>query len=187
MWRPITARGCELAWFPVRSTGSVADGGVRVPGGLRRLQSGWQGRSPCGGFDSRPPPPNSFPAFADVRRKASELGLCPITFAGVRSCSWSVTPTVTLEAGSRVTVMGDPDAEDSTGKAGHRPDHGHVPSRRQGAQRRSAALLRQVPHAVIGCWRRADSRSRWPAYWSPLSEGRIRVIPDAPETTRSVP
>ena len=33
-------------------------GGVRVPGGLPRLQSGWDGRTPSGGFDSRPPPPN---------------------------------------------------------------------------------------------------------------------------------
>jgi len=31
-------------------------GGVRVPGGLPRLQSGWDGRPPSGGFDSRPPP-----------------------------------------------------------------------------------------------------------------------------------
>ena len=35
---------------------SVVGGGVRAPGGLRRLQSGWDGRSPSGGFDSRPPP-----------------------------------------------------------------------------------------------------------------------------------
>ena len=36
---------------------NIADGGVWAPGGLRRLQSGWDGRSPSGGFDSRPPPP----------------------------------------------------------------------------------------------------------------------------------
>ena len=36
----------------------VAGGGVRAPGGLPRLQSGWDGRSPSGGFDSRPPPPH---------------------------------------------------------------------------------------------------------------------------------
>ena len=36
-------------------------GGVRAPGGLRRLQSGWDGRSPSGGFDSRPPPLVSSP------------------------------------------------------------------------------------------------------------------------------
>ena len=47
-----------------------------------------------------------FPAFADVRRKTSELGLCEITFAGVRSCSWSVTYTVTLKVGLRVTQEG---------------------------------------------------------------------------------
>jgi hypothetical protein len=41
------------------ASGSVADGGVRAPGGLRRLQSGWDGRSPSGGFDSRPPPPTT--------------------------------------------------------------------------------------------------------------------------------
>ena len=35
----------------------VLSGGVWVPGGLHRLQSGWDGRSPSGGFDSRPPPP----------------------------------------------------------------------------------------------------------------------------------
>ena len=28
-----------------------------MPGGLRRLQSGWDERSSSGGFDSRPPPP----------------------------------------------------------------------------------------------------------------------------------
>ena len=38
---------------------SVPIGGVRAPGGLRRLQSGWDGRSPSGGFDSRPPPPTT--------------------------------------------------------------------------------------------------------------------------------
>ena len=35
---------------------TLMDGGVRVPGGLRRLQSGWNERSSFGGFDSRPPP-----------------------------------------------------------------------------------------------------------------------------------
>ena len=34
-------------------------GGVRVPGGLHRLQSGWDERSSSGGFDSRPPPPTT--------------------------------------------------------------------------------------------------------------------------------
>jgi len=38
---------------------TVTGGGVWVPGGLPRLQSGWDGRSPSGGFDSRPPPPVS--------------------------------------------------------------------------------------------------------------------------------
>ena len=42
---------------PLPPTGSVTLGGVRVPGGLRRLQSGWCERSSHGGFDSRPPPP----------------------------------------------------------------------------------------------------------------------------------
>ena len=36
---------------------NVCVGGVRAPGGLRRLQSGWDERSSSGGFDSRPPPP----------------------------------------------------------------------------------------------------------------------------------
>ena len=40
-----------------RSRSSLRRGGVWVPGGLHRLQSGWDGRSPSGGFDSRPPPP----------------------------------------------------------------------------------------------------------------------------------
>ena len=48
---------CQRA-MSVRS-GSVAGGGVWAPGGLHRLQSGRDGRSPSGGFDSRPPPPNS--------------------------------------------------------------------------------------------------------------------------------
>ena len=39
-------------------------GGVRAPGGLRRLQSGRDGRSPSGGFDSRPPPPHVTRGFA---------------------------------------------------------------------------------------------------------------------------
>ena len=38
---------------------TVLDGGVRAPGGLHRLQSGWDRRSLSGGFDSRPPPPTS--------------------------------------------------------------------------------------------------------------------------------
>jgi len=38
-------------------TRTVTGGGVWVPGGLPRLQSGWDGRPPSGGFDSRPPPP----------------------------------------------------------------------------------------------------------------------------------
>jgi hypothetical protein len=42
-----------------RATASVINGDVWVPGGLRRLQSGWDGRSPSGGFDSRPSPPIS--------------------------------------------------------------------------------------------------------------------------------
>ena len=41
----------------VPTTSNVPGGGVWVPGGLHRLQSGWDGRSPSGGFDSRPPPP----------------------------------------------------------------------------------------------------------------------------------
>ena len=41
----------------VATAGTVCRGGVRVPGGLRRLQSGWDERSSSGGFDSRPPPP----------------------------------------------------------------------------------------------------------------------------------
>ena len=39
----------------------LAGGGVRAPGGLRRLQSGWLWRPHSGGFDSRPPPPSSPP------------------------------------------------------------------------------------------------------------------------------
>src|SRR5579859_2698176 len=36
--------------------GEAGHGGVRVPGGLPRLQSGCRQRSCRGGFDSRPPP-----------------------------------------------------------------------------------------------------------------------------------
>ena len=42
----------------VRASTTLQSGGVRVPGGLRRLQSGWDERPSSGGFDSRPPPPN---------------------------------------------------------------------------------------------------------------------------------
>ena len=46
---------------PVRGP-RLGTGGVRAPGGLPRLQSGWDGRSPSGGFDSRPPPPPALSA-----------------------------------------------------------------------------------------------------------------------------
>jgi len=59
----------RLAVVPV----TLGVGGVRVPGGLRRLQSGWNGRSPFGGFDSRPPPPTpqALHACARIGRSAA--------------------------------------------------------------------------------------------------------------------
>ena len=48
-------------------------GGVRVPGGLPRLQSGWDGRSPSGGFDSRPPP--QYYLETSVTKLLRDLGL----------------------------------------------------------------------------------------------------------------
>ena len=46
-------------FFPIGPRARQTDrGGVRAPGGLPRLQSGRDGRSPSGGFDSRPPPPS---------------------------------------------------------------------------------------------------------------------------------
>ncbi len=56
-------------------------GGVWVPGGLRRLQSGWDGRSPSGGFDSRPPPLIRPRLFVEVHRDAPDQGICPIAFS----------------------------------------------------------------------------------------------------------
>jgi hypothetical protein len=60
--RPNARRGKTPTCSAANAT--LADGGVRVPGGLRRLQSGWEGRTPSGGFDSRPPPPPNEPWFA---------------------------------------------------------------------------------------------------------------------------
>ena len=54
------------------ASGTLSHGGVRVPGGLRRLQSGWDGRSPSGGFDSRPPP-------TAIESRTS----CPVTWGDV--------------------------------------------------------------------------------------------------------
>ena len=48
--------GCSRPQQGFDRTDRVGAGGVWVPGGLHRLQSGWNGRSPFGGFDSRPPP-----------------------------------------------------------------------------------------------------------------------------------
>jgi len=63
-------RGCT----PIRETASrqlpCRPGGVRAPGGLPRLQSGWDGRSPSGGFDSRPPPPR-------LMSRGAELAVTP--------------------------------------------------------------------------------------------------------------
>jgi hypothetical protein len=70
---------------------NISDGGVWAPGGLRRLQSGWDGRSPSGGFDSRPPPPIDPWTSGDVLRKFSDQVICEITLAVVRGRSWSVT------------------------------------------------------------------------------------------------
>ncbi len=49
----------------------VTHGGVRAPGGLPRLQSGWDGRSPSGGFDSRPPPPTALDSKTLKRKSAN--------------------------------------------------------------------------------------------------------------------
>src|SRR5437588_6009932 len=51
---PNRSPGCgQREWV---GASSLPAGGVRRPGGAPRLQSGWDGRSPSGGFDSRPPP-----------------------------------------------------------------------------------------------------------------------------------
>jgi hypothetical protein len=57
-----------------RATANVERGDVWVPGGLRRLQSGWDGRSPSGGFDSRPSPPNKPTNVRWCASKAPYLG-----------------------------------------------------------------------------------------------------------------
>jgi hypothetical protein len=91
MLRP-TARGA----LPT----NVDSGDVRVPGGLRRLQSGWDGRSPSGGFDSRPSPPRGPRTSADVFRNRHTLGLFEIRFTDVRGRLRSVT----LIAAGKLTV-----------------------------------------------------------------------------------
>ena len=65
----------------VRGFGALASqrGGVWAPGGLHRLQSGRDGRSPSGGFDSRPPPPTSCRSErrgCHERRLAREKSCC---------------------------------------------------------------------------------------------------------------
>ena len=54
-------KGGRAASASLMPTSRFIGGGVRVPGGLRRLQSGWDERSSSGGFDSRPPPPTTCP------------------------------------------------------------------------------------------------------------------------------
>ena len=78
-------------------------GGVRVPGGLHRLQSGWDGRSPSGGFDSRPPPLLCLQTFAEIRRNESDQDFCLKRFPVVRRRSRSVTLSVTLKMALRAT------------------------------------------------------------------------------------
>ena len=53
----VRLRGGRGSGPPPGRAARLAGGGVRAPGGLRRLQSGWLWRSHSGGFDSRPPPP----------------------------------------------------------------------------------------------------------------------------------
>ena len=83
-------------WIPADSVRALP-GGVWVPGGLRRLQSGWDGRSPSGGFDSRPPPLGRFWASTEVHEVHPELGECPPTFIDVQGRFWSITLSVTLK------------------------------------------------------------------------------------------
>ena len=64
--------GCSRPQQGLGRTGRVGVGGVWAPGGLHRLQSGWNGRSPFGGFDSRPPPRWGSPAFTTIPESGSE-------------------------------------------------------------------------------------------------------------------
>ena len=68
----ITGFGCGAA-----GSGSVAGGGVWAPGGLPRLQSGWDGRPPSGGFDSRPPPPTGSGSGSRRLRVVGTMGSSP--------------------------------------------------------------------------------------------------------------
>ena len=63
-----------------------------MPGGLRRLQSGWDERSSSGGFDSRPPPPNNRSSPRRDQRLARSIGSV-VPFAVQRAA---------VESGSRV-------------------------------------------------------------------------------------
>ena len=62
-------------------------GGVRRPGGVPRLQSGWDGCSPSGGFDSRPPPPKLSARPLTLLRRLAILGpgMPAVRLAGSRS------------------------------------------------------------------------------------------------------
>lgn len=76
---------------------NVGFGDVWVPGGLRRLQSGWDGRSPSGGFDSRPSPPTGPRTSAGVFRKSPTRGsekFDPRTFVTLDSCTRPLTRVV---------------------------------------------------------------------------------------------
>ena len=64
--------GCSRPQQGADRTDRVGAGGVWAPGGLHRLQSGWNGRSPFGGFDSRPPPRSGSPASTAILKSGSE-------------------------------------------------------------------------------------------------------------------
>ena len=100
----------------VASRDTLSRGGVRVPGGLRRLQSGWDERSSSGGFDSRPPPPTRLRdgsvycvGLPDPRAvRVSGKGICAREVPERIRESEIVQDRLVLVAGTRLPAWVDP-------------------------------------------------------------------------------